>query len=202
MKQDMRTVHWLGAALSIAAAIVVGCGSGGNGTCNQQYLTPAQGAGASADMCAIAGGTCSNMGGGISSCGPNMHPALSGSPEANSCTNNYYSDPANNCGYPQSGAGLQPAAGTCCLPDADAGIDASTDASDDGGDGAPQIGSCAGTPCDPGCACGLLPGPNTPTCFCEGEDAGADASTPSCGSIFCFAGCSCADEATSTCSCP
>lgn len=200
----MRTLHWIGAALTVAAAIVVGCGSSGNGNCNNQYLTPSQrGAGAgAADMCAVAGGTCSNAGGGISSCGPNMHAALSGSPEANSCSNNYYSDPANNCGYATGAAGLQPAGGTCCLPDEDAGVDASTDASDDGGDSGPQIGSCAGTPCDPGCACGLLPGPETPTCFCEGADAGADADTPSCGSIYCFAGCSCADPATSTCSCP
>lgn len=36
----------------------------------------------------------------------------------------------------------------------------------------------------------------------DAPDAGRDGGAPSCGTIYCFAGCSCADPSRSACTCP
>jgi hypothetical protein len=187
----------LAGALLAFAVVAFGCSDNTSSTSCQPYeYAGAQPAYDSA-QCVSAGGTCAV------GCNPGSHPAPGGSTLANACSYGYDPGP-NNCGtLTPNGAGI--ASQQCCLPDdggADGATDAPTDApSDRAHDGPAQIGSCAGTPCNAGCSCEILP--QTQQAFCACVDGGAsDAATPNCGSIWCFAGCTCADPGQSVCACP
>ena len=134
-------------------------------------------------------------------CPPGYHEA-SGVPQGSCGYAGGYGGGSSGC-YAYAAPGYAAMPIPCCIPGdvdgGDGGSDAATDAAND----APAaIGSCAGTPCAAGCACGLLPQNGGPYCLCV--DAGKpDASEPpTCGSIYCYNGCTCADAHASKCNCP
>jgi hypothetical protein len=186
--------------------VALGCGSSSNtGPVCQE--TPFAGAGANTptvdqtnNACTMAGGTCGGGSSGLYQCPPGTMQTFGSVGSA--CGGTSYGGTyggGTNCGPQNAGASPAEQLIPCCLA-ADGGADGSSDA-----DSAPAIGSCQGAPCAPGCACGILPETSKPYCFCEGADAGADASdaaAPTCGSIFCFSGCSCANAGASSCTCP
>jgi hypothetical protein len=153
--------------------IAFGCSDGTSSTPCQPYQY-AGGAPYESTQCLSAGGMCS------AACPAGSHAAPSGSPLASACSYAYDPSP-NNCGAP-TGAGTGIASLQCCLPNdggTDGATDGAADARGDAHDGAAQIGSCAGSPCNAGCSCEVLPQTQQPYCLCV--DSGAtDAATPNC----------------------
>jgi hypothetical protein len=156
------------------------------------------------NLCANAGGSCMSGNAAGAGCPVGYHQAAD-VPQASCGYAGGYGGGSSGCyAYAGPTPGYASLPIPCCVADSDAGDAGGDGASDAAVDAPASIGSCAGSPCAAGCACGLLPQSGGPFCLCV--DAGSvkpDASEPpTCGSIYCYSGCSCADAHASSCTCP
>jgi hypothetical protein len=192
----MQGLKLLASCFVTAISVGIGCDSSGTG-CPVAGETPS-----SSLQCVAAGGTCMASGGSAPQCPAGTSEILAGQ---GACGYPSYGGGGGSCGGPTPGPASFPI--PCCVP-GDGGVDADADAAGDAKPDAPaEVGSCQGTPCSAGCSCGILPQNGKAYCFCEGADAGmdggtSDAGAPTCGTIWCFDGCTCSDAQKSTCVCP